>query len=290
MHSLWIVIAVIWLVDLSWSNAVGIHLEPKGLAGLIGATVFLLAISFLYSRTRRSPALSSMAQSCAALVVLSAGTVVLSYLVTQLGGPLWDSRLEAVDSALGFDWPSWFAWVAIHPWVKSILSVAYALLAPEMLFCVLYLGARNEAVELLWMMAASSAMTIVGSALFPAMSLLPNYVGVDYFVALRRGELGSINLLDAQGLITMPSFHMVLAILMTYAVRRHRRPLALFAAVNSVMVISLPTEGGHYAIDCIAGAAVAVASIMLLLPNWSTLLGPSLTPIHSQQIPGQARG
>jgi len=77
---------------------------------------------------------------------------------------------------------------------------------------------------------------------------------------LRGGGPLSFDLSRLQGLISFPSYHTVLAVLLTYA---HRRSLLLapIALVNGIMLFSIPSYGGHYLIDIIAGAAVALLAI-----------------------------
>jgi membrane-associated phospholipid phosphatase len=79
-------------------------------------------------------------------------------------------------------------------------------------------------------------------------------------LALRGGGPLSFDLSQLQGLISFPSYHTVLAVLLTYA---HRRSLLLIpiALVNGIMLFSIPTVGQHYLVDIIAGAAVAVLAI-----------------------------
>src|SRR5260370_34917421 len=57
-----------------------------------------------------------------------------------------------------------------------------------------------------------------------------------------------------KGVIAFPSFHAALAMLFTYA---HRRlptflPMAVF---NGLMLLAIPSEGGHYLVDIIGGGA-----------------------------------
>jgi membrane-associated phospholipid phosphatase len=70
----------------------------------------------------------------------------------------------------------------------------------------------------------------------------------------------SFDLSQLQGLISFPSYHTVLAVLLTYAHRRSRL-LVPIALVNGIMLFSIPSYGGHYLIDIFAGAVVALLAI-----------------------------
>jgi len=85
---------------------------------------------------------------------------------------------------------------------------------------------------------------------------------------------------EFQGLITMPSYHTVLAILIIYVYRGCGRLFTLALAFNGLMLLSLPSEGGHYVIDVIAGIAVVAVTIAVIsaaarMPWWRQLSGAS---------------
>ncbi|MGH6976894.1 MAG: phosphatase PAP2 family protein, partial [Stellaceae bacterium] len=73
--------------------------------------------------------------------------------------------------------------------------------------------------------------------------------------------LHRLDLSKLEGLINLPSFHAGLAIFFVYAVRRRMALLAFAGALNGVMIVAVLTEGGHYLVDAISGAAVAGAAI-----------------------------
>jgi membrane-associated phospholipid phosphatase len=70
-----------------------------------------------------------------------------------------------------------------------------------------------------------------------------------------------ISLSRMEGLITFPSFHTTLAVLFVAALREHRLALVIGAVVNGLMLLSIPSEGGHYLVDVFAGALVAAVAI-----------------------------
>ncbi len=63
-----------------------------------------------------------------------------------------------------------------------------------------------------------------------------------------------------QGVVTFPSYHTVLAILFAYA-HRGRWSFPIFLLINCLMIASIPSEGGHYLSDVLAGAGLAVVAI-----------------------------
>ena len=83
----------------------------------------------------------------------------------------------------------------------------------------------------------------------------------EHLWALRAGQLNSIGADQMLGLIAFPSFHSSLAVLAAYALYpiRFVGPLAL--ALNVLVILSVPVQGGHHLVDIPAGVAVAVAAI-----------------------------
>ena len=64
-----------------------------------------------------------------------------------------------------------------------------------------------------------------------------------------------------QGIVTMPSYHTVMAVLLTYAFRRTGLIGYGIATLNLVMLLSIPPIGGHYLVDVLAGGALALGAI-----------------------------
>src|SRR5262249_51301759 len=84
----------------------------------------------------------------------------------------------------------------------------------------------------------------------------------DHF-AIRAGVLHEIDLRRLQGLVTFPSYHIVLALLFIWAVRGIKWLLPLSLAFNAIVVVSTLSAGGHYMIDAPGGLVVTVIAIAL---------------------------
>ena len=103
----------------------------------------------------------------------------------------------------------------------------------------------------------------------------------DLLTALRTGKLTVIdfNTPNANCLVTFPSGHTVLAIIMTYALRGSPWTFVPALLVNGAMLVSTVPHGGHHVFDLVVGAAIAVCAIVLVrLPlraRTSTLPAPS---------------
>jgi membrane-associated phospholipid phosphatase len=82
-------------------------------------------------------------------------------------------------------------------------------------------------------------------------------------VGVHDGSAKSFDVTDLGGIVAFPSYHAVLGVLLTYA---HRGGVLLWpvAALNAVMLVSIPSEGGHYLIDLVAGVPTAVFTIVAI--------------------------
>ena len=85
---------------------------------------------------------------------------------------------------------------------------------------------------------------------------------LSHFEALRDGRLRDIPLREMQGLISIPSLHTVLAVLLVHAMRGTVL-LPAFVVLDAAMIVSTPIDGGHYLVDVLAGALLAGGLIAL---------------------------
>jgi membrane-associated phospholipid phosphatase len=242
----------------------------------VGSVALLTAIAVVYSRTGRSPSIASGAAACAVLVGGMAILAAASYAVAARSPfPMMDDALAAADGWLHFDWGAWTAWGRAHPWIWRTQVVAYDAMHPELALLVLYLGLRERATPLIASLFAGGAIAIVLSWFVPAIGHLPDAPHVPALLALRTGTLPDG---VPQGLISFPSYHTTVAILLTAALVRERFLFLAACVLNGVMVISTLSMGGHYLVDVLAGIVVAAAALYL---------GRRLVPPLTDRAPAQ---
>jgi membrane-associated phospholipid phosphatase len=80
-------------------------------------------------------------------------------------------------------------------------------------------------------------------------------------LALRDKTLGTIDFEAVNGIISFPSMHAAVAIIVPYTLRWNRWIFEPIAVLDSVMLASAVPSGNHYLADVIAGVAVAVLAI-----------------------------
>jgi membrane-associated phospholipid phosphatase len=228
----------------------------RSLAVLEVFSVALLALIWrVYQRTGRSDRIAGAAAAGGVLLVGMALLAASSYVVAALTPlPLFDGALTTADRMLGFDWNAWTAAIQRDPIIARALAASYDAMLPELVGAVLYLGFCKEARLLLTSLILAGLFTVCISGLVPAIGHLPNAPHVPALLALRSGHM-----LDGlpQGLVSFPSYHAAVAILLTIAFRQRAWLFPAACVLNGLMVISTISSGGHYLVDVLAGAGVA---------------------------------
>ena len=288
---LWFPISIIAVVDLIWLRASGMSVTVSRAEAITFCTVALLAL--VYTRLRPDRRIAEFATACAQLVAFTAVGGVLSYLTVTANFPLVDRQLAEVDAALKLDWLAFFEWVEARPTIKGALVVAYYSCMTQVAVLLLWLSAcgRFEKMrEFVWLFVTALLVIIPISWILPAASAWV-YFGVAEradayhlvdFHALRTGQMTRISLAQMNGLITFPSFHAALAVILIYACWGVKVLFPAFLVLNLLMLAATPTVGGHYFIDIIAGGGVVLCLVGLRRLSWRELFARwTASPSHA---------
>ena len=81
------------------------------------------------------------------------------------------------------------------------------------------------------------------------------------FTMLRTEQSPLLKFEHMKGLVTFPSFHTALAIITAYSARDIAFIRLPAVILNGIVIISTLPEGGHFLVDVVAGAIVAVIAI-----------------------------
>ncbi len=268
----WLFVAAIGTIDLLWINAAGFHFGD-GFFSCAAAVCALMAIALVYFYTERDERIRDFAHFGAQFLALSLVLIPLEYLTVSTNAPLADRSFVALDQAMGLDWVAWAQWVSAHSLIHSALGAAYASIWLQTILTFVFnvharASQRNS--ELWWITVFASLLTIAGGTVLPASNpwIYHGLAGVDdflhaqQFAALRAGTIHVLGLYNTEGLIQLPSFHTVLAIMLAYNFRHHRWLFAAAIVLDTLIILSCPTEGSHYFVDLVAGAAVAAVAII----------------------------
>jgi hypothetical protein len=273
------VIAVV-IVDVGWASVAHFDLDDQAYAALVLLSAALTCGGFFYARIRPDIRLSTMLFGAAFLIAFSAAFSLLNYLLLTVSGPRIDEVLSAADKTLGIDWPAMMAFMVDYPRLNAVLQICYGSVLPQiaMLIIVLSIADCTEEVYKLSFSIALGAMLTVGFwtiwpsfGAFSVYDLPPNVTRhlslaldrhyADDLVSLLVHGPGFISPTSAKGLVGFPSFHGALAMLVAwYAwhIRYLRWPVL---ALNAIVLIATPIQGGHHVVDLLGGLVVALAAI-----------------------------
>ncbi len=196
---------------------------------------------------------------------------LLSVLIQSAGrssAPLMDWALQGADQYTGFSTAGVVDWIGNFPALRLAFALAYAsmpVLVLTALFLPVALGRARDSQRFVMAVFAAAILT---AALFSVLPAVGPWVSGAYqpshmqaSVESYLGQLktpGSLEINpDAAGVVSFPSFHLVLAILPVFAL--WRIPVVKWFAVTLAIMIAVSTvtTGWHYGIDVIGGIVVA---------------------------------
>jgi membrane-associated phospholipid phosphatase len=174
---------------------------------------------------------------------------------------------------MGVHVPTLTAWTWAHPVLSRLITLTYFSFAPQLLLTVLALAALRER-ERLWEFAfhfhVCLIVTIAALALWPAVCA-PAYYGyrptidMTHLIAQIKGfHDGTMTVLrfnDLEGLVSLPSFHVAGAMLVTWAFRHRPKVLIPLIVLNTGLAISTVLTGEHYAVDILAAGPLVAGSL-----------------------------
>jgi hypothetical protein len=243
------------------------------------ACAILVIAGFFYWRWRSDPRLASGLLSTAQVIAFAAVGAPLSYIAASANAPLCDHWLDAFDRAVGFDWKALLGWMNSAPAVYALLRPIYLSLTLQMTTVVLCLAFSGR---LVWLRVYTLAfflvvlVSIAISAILPAAGAWPHYglsatdsqivpaVSTSWpvFYGLRDGSFRLLVAVGSEGIITFPSVHAALAVLVIAALWPIPALRYVAIAINLLMLVATPIHGSHYFVDVIAGGALAVLSLI----------------------------
>jgi hypothetical protein len=273
MLSPWMLIWALAVLDFFWLPVAGLTVTARSVLIVVAATALLGGIAFVYERLRPDKRIATSARVGSELIAYCAVGAVLSYLTVTLRAPLVDQELVALDRSMGLDWLATARWLGAHPGVNFVLEVAYDSLIVQIVGLILLLpgiGMAHRSHELLWSFILTSLICILVSAAWPAGGAFVQYQTnvttpyVQHFIGIRDGTMKVLDLQQVQGIIQFPSFHVALAMILTYAVRGIRYLFPALLTINVLVVLATPVIGGHHFADVFAGGILTAITLFLM--------------------------
>jgi hypothetical protein len=274
------VFGVVSLAGCWWAE---VAVLPGPIAVRAAAPVLFLLGYFFY-RWRREHRLQGLLLVVFWSLVLGLLYIPPMYIAARCPVPFRDQTLARLDRAIGVDVPAILKVIENYPRCKRFLDYCYDTLLVLVVIAVMIppvCGKITRAQEYLVAGIASAVISIPIFALVPARgpwayyryTATPEQQTVEQVIVTLKGpDPFVLHYFQIEGIISFPSFHTILAILAAFAlwpVRFVRWPASLLAAL---IVISSLTTGWHYAVDILAGVAVAISCCLLAMAytRWET--------------------
>lgn len=263
-----------FVIDAALLTAFGLQILPYELIRPFAVSVVLLSGAWWYQK-KNEPAFVLSLFSLTQVVLFTTSFTILMYCCAAMNAPLVDQQLRSIDLFLGVDIAAIKAWCDAQPTLQLVLTIAYNSMILQTAMVVIVLGFTERRMDLENFVLQFMATTLVSAvcfALLPAESTCGTYgyapseaqqLFLNDLHAIRSGQQTVISLTNAQGLITIPSYHTTWAILLAWSLRNvawFRYPVLL---LNVAVVAATMALGWHYFIDIITGALLAAAGIGL---------------------------
>lgn len=254
----------------------GITNRSVALAGLAICGILTRGFGLI----RIAAAMEAMATMYGFAIVMLLGSMMLA----GTARPFVDNGLIAMDRALGFDW------LALHLLLRGDeifferASLVYRALHWQPMLLILMLAITGR-ISQLWVFITAWMLAILTTvAIFPFNPALGGFLhhgitpdevqglwitGVwewyDIMKPVREGTLRGLGANSVTGIVTFPSFHAAGAVLLAYGFWQFRWLRWPMLVLNIGVFLSSIVVGGHYLVDVIAGALIAILAIWLSL-------------------------
>ncbi len=280
----WVLIAALAITCAFASYGVGFHFEGLALPGL---SLLLLTGAMIIGRVTDRPRLYAGASAFLLMSLFTILGVILSYALAARAGALWDGDFARADRYLGFDWPAVLTAADDAPVMLWIGGVAYHSLPLQMVVCIVALSGTGKVATLTTAVTAaiiSGFVTILVSGLMPGTgyifdptqytNLWPSVAWIEreMIAGLRDGSWRTVDLTQLWGIVTFPSYHATLPIILAWGLRELPWLRIIAPIWAGVTIIATPLFGGHHGVDVIAGIAIAPIALFTASSNaWRNL-------------------
>lgn len=293
----WCCIALFAVIDTAWLAVSSLQFHPFNWPVLASFTAVAIAGQAAALRLARQAEkgrphaaqalarkFSLLGQGGLMLLLLVAGFIVFSYLATAASPPLHDALMADLDGRLGFDWMRFLTIANAQPRVAAALSFSYHSAGVTLLAAVAWLAVSEQEARLTELLAALS-LTFAGLAIgmvavptagafahfTPSPPLFANFPEAGHmwsfyrtFAALRDGSLRVIDFTAADGVVSFPSFHAALGLVMLWSLRGSRLLFWPALLLTAVMLVAVLPVGGHHLCELLGGVLIAFVAIAVV--------------------------
>jgi len=250
----------------------GLRLDLRACLPLVGMLAVLALVAAQYA-WRGEARCFGVVMMVIWVVLITNCHFVPMYMAARTDVPMCDAVLARFDRSLGIEVPKVRAALADYPMWNALLLVTYGTLIPLMTAATIVPPLMNRMDLAKRFIVGSIIAATISLPIFAVVQAVGPWEHYEFPPAidsleakaqilstLKTDEPFVIDITNRDGLITFPSFHVVLTVLAAVAlwpIRWLRWPAAVWAAL---IVVSTVTTGIHYTIDVLGGLGLAVTA------------------------------
>ncbi len=215
-------------------------------------------------------------------IIFIFSAVVFVYIMSASPMELYDKEILSIDRWLGMDLVYWLSLVNQHTYINEILQDTYLSYwqLPLVLVLLVIFNKSVTAYKVILSLIIASTICSVISYFFPAIApfnflslnandypnvnMISGYHHLHDYLGMRSGTLKSLDLMQLKGVITFPSTHASIALIMLWGFWHIKWLRWPFLLLNVIAFVSIPITGGHYLTDAIFGVIIGMISILIV--------------------------
>ncbi|HUX78915.1 MAG TPA: phosphatase PAP2 family protein [Alphaproteobacteria bacterium] len=285
----WLIIALFLIIEIIWVRYSS-FLVIYNKTAILFFTIPLCVVGVLYviyKKFRPDVKIVSLLIPTSILLAYAPLMLLFSYLGATLNLPFVDSSLVSIDSFFGVHSPSVVFWFQNHKWWNYIFIFFYDTYVYQFPFIILYFGLRGETIILqrfFMQFIIATPLSVIVSIIFPAAGAsvwygyTPNHElsnALNHLLQLRQNVL---DVTSIDGIVTLPSFHCVMAFIYAYTFRNEKKILFIpILIINLLMIFSCIPIGGHYFVDILAAIPIFLLAVGIESLIFKSMNGSKLT-------------
>ncbi|RED17747.1 phosphatase PAP2 family protein [Parasphingopyxis lamellibrachiae] len=280
----WALLGIFALIDGLWLLATPIALDANAVGTIFSLMPLVVAALLGAKRFEDNDAIYVVCTGLAFILVAWPTLRLFNHLSMTTALPWADATLSQLDSMIRFDWHAYIRWLDGQRWLLSIMNWTYTGLNGYSIFFFLLLALfpdrRAACFEFIALFVVSASLCMTLGMFFPAQAAMvyyaPDLAGFQHVHdSLGTYHISSLNMLreapapvleldSLPGLVTFPSFHTAMGVVLIYACRRSLFLLVPSLGINLSMIAATPLYGSHYGIDILGGIVAALATIAII--------------------------
>ena len=280
--SLFVIIGLL-CVDLAWLPFATLRFGVDSLMAVLAILTLSMLVFLLHKNFALPIAFTNLATELLILLLFSCVGFVFSYLIASTGGELQDERIVIIDQLLGFYWKDYVTIFLANDYLR-IVSLTFYILTPLLvIFSLIWFCLKGEfsnASTLVALVVLGGVLCIGISGIFPSAGaagyFLPDknfyqghniIVDTGYmreFFDLRAGADIEVSLLQPIAMVSFPSYHACMALLVVLCFWRRQFMYWVMLLLNLTTLVIVPVEGGHHFGDIVGGVLVAILAYYLV--------------------------